>query len=102
MCLLTMRPTFNMDSWRRLGKLDHVDHEELAGGSGVENLCSDERTRKVFSTNFFGAMNLTWALLPHLRERRTGTILFMSSLLAWEALPTSGAYAATKGALESA
>lgn len=58
--------------------------------------------RNVFSTNFFGAINLSRAILPHFRERKTGTLIFMSSYTVWEGQPTPGAYVASKGALESA
>lgn len=32
-----------------------------------------------FNINFFGVINLTNAVLPHMRERRSGTILIMGS-----------------------
>lgn len=57
--------------------------------------------RKVFDTNFFGAMNVTRAVLPHFRGQRKGTLVFMSSFFAWDPVPMAGAYAATKGAMES-
>lgn len=56
---------------------------------------------KNFATNFFGAMCLSRAILPHFREKKRGTLLYLSSILAHSAIPTSGTYAATKGAIES-
>lgn len=38
-----------------------------------------------FQTNFFGLMNVTNAVLPHMRERRAGTIVQMGSRSAWKA-----------------
>lgn len=51
-------------------------------------------------TNAIGPLNLTRAFLPYMRARRTGTILFMSSVGAYYGAPGASAYAASKGLLE--
>ena len=56
---------------------------------------------KAFQTNLFGPVNLTRSLLPHFREKRTGIILFMSSIGAYTGAIGASTYSATKGALES-
>ncbi|KAK7051619.1 hypothetical protein VNI00_004598 [Paramarasmius palmivorus] len=58
-----------------------------------------EETYDQFNTNVFGALNVSRAFLPHMRERRTGTIVFMGSLGGWRAAPNAGLYATTKWAL---
>lgn len=55
----------------------------------------------LFETNFFGAINVTNALLPSMRERGSGMIINISSIAAQRSAPGSGYYAATKAALES-
>ncbi|KAJ7730678.1 hypothetical protein DFH07DRAFT_161799 [Mycena maculata] len=55
-----------------------------------------------FRTNFHGPLNITRALLPKLRARGTGTLLYMSSQAAWHADPSATGYCATKFALEGA
>ncbi|KAJ9414819.1 hypothetical protein QL093DRAFT_2022678 [Fusarium oxysporum] len=55
-----------------------------------------------FNSNLFGAINLTRSVLPHLRRRRSGTILFMGSISGWHSVAAGGAYSATKFALEGA
>ncbi|KAK7737365.1 hypothetical protein SLS53_006669 [Cytospora paraplurivora] len=55
-----------------------------------------------FKTNFHGPLNITRALLPRLREKRQGTLIYMSSQAAWHADPSATAYCATKFALEGA
>lgn len=51
-------------------------------------------------TNFFGPVQLMKALIPQMRERRTGVIVNVSSAVFWKAYPGIGMYAATKFALE--
>ena len=53
-----------------------------------------------FDTNFWGAMRMTNAVLPHFRGKRAGTIIFMSSIAAWLGAAAGGPYSATKFALE--
>ncbi|KAK7021899.1 hypothetical protein VNI00_017188 [Paramarasmius palmivorus] len=52
-----------------------------------------------FNTNVFGAINVTRAFLPHMRERKTGTIIFLGSLGGWRSCPAVGLYGTTKWAL---
>jgi NAD(P)-dependent dehydrogenase (short-subunit alcohol dehydrogenase family) len=67
--------------------------------AAVEDL-SMEGWRAQFETNFFGVLRVTRALLPSMRERRSGRILMMSSLSGLVTPPTQGAYSSSKHALE--
>jgi NAD(P)-dependent dehydrogenase (short-subunit alcohol dehydrogenase family) len=67
--------------------------------AAVEDL-SMEDWRAQFETNFFGVLRVTRAVLPHMRERRSGRILMMSSLSGLVTPPTQGAYSSSKHALE--
>lgn len=53
----------------------------------------------VFKTNFHGPLNITRALLPRLRAKGTGTLLYMSSQAAWHADPGAAGYCSSKFAL---
>ncbi|OBZ70280.1 putative oxidoreductase YusZ [Grifola frondosa] len=55
-----------------------------------------------FQTNIFGVLNVTNAILPHMRERRAGTVVIIGSRSAWraEASP-AGFYAASKAAIHA-
>lgn len=53
-----------------------------------------------FDTNVFGSIKVTKALLPHLRQRKKGTNVFISSLSGWIGHPFCGPYASSKFALE--
>ncbi|KAK3345686.1 hypothetical protein B0H65DRAFT_494879 [Neurospora tetraspora] len=55
---------------------------------------------KQFETNVFGLLKVTNAVLPQMRERRSGTLVFMSSLSGWKGDEFCGAYAASKFAVE--
>jgi len=59
-----------------------------------------EDLRKQFETNLFGVLRVTQAVLPHMRGRRTGRILMMSSIAGLVSPPTYGAYSSSKHALE--
>lgn len=51
-------------------------------------------------TNFFGPIRTIQAVLPLMRERRSGVIVNVSSAEFWHPLPVTGAYSASKFALE--
>ena len=55
---------------------------------------------QIFSTNFFGPVMLTKALLPHLREAGRGRIVVVSSQGGVHGMPGISAYSAAKAALE--
>jgi short-subunit dehydrogenase len=67
-------------------------------GSAEET--ADNELRDQLETNFFGAVRLSKALVPYMRERRYGKIIQISSVGGLFALPYNSAYAASKFALE--
>jgi NAD(P)-dependent dehydrogenase (short-subunit alcohol dehydrogenase family) len=69
---------------------------------GPVEAVSDQQARAQFEVNLFGALAVTRAFLPQMRQRRTGRIVNVSSILGRFALPGSGIYAASKFALEAA
>jgi NAD(P)-dependent dehydrogenase (short-subunit alcohol dehydrogenase family) len=62
---------------------------------------SESELRAVFEPMFFGAVAITQALLPHMRERRTGTIVQITSVGGVVTAPGFGPYCAAKHALEA-
>lgn len=58
------------------------------------------RIRKIMDVNVIGATALTQAMLPHLREAN-GRVINVGSLAGLVAMPGSGAYSASKAALEA-
>ena len=60
-----------------------------------------DRARAMFETNFWGAVRMMQAVLPSMRERRSGTIVNVTSLMGHITLPCHGFYAASKYALSA-
>lgn len=67
----------------------------------VEDL-TPEALDEQFAVNFQGPMNLIRLVLPYMREHRSGHIINVSSVGGMMAMPTMGAYSASKFALEGA
>ncbi len=89
---------------KALGKAGAIDvlvnNAGLVYGGAVEDLRMED-WRRQFETNFFGVIRVTQAILPHMRERRKGRILMMSSVSGFVTPPTQGAYSASKHAIEA-
>lgn len=60
-----------------------------------------EDLRRQYETNVFGLLRVTQAILPHMRERRQGRILMLSSVAGILTPPTYGAYSSSKHAVEA-
>jgi NAD(P)-dependent dehydrogenase (short-subunit alcohol dehydrogenase family) len=68
---------------------------------GTVEETTPERTFQQFNTNVFGLLNVTRAILPYMRERRSGDIVNIGSIGGWNGIAGSGLYSATKYAVAS-
>lgn len=57
--------------------------------------------KRLFELNTFGALRVAQAVLPGMRERGSGRVMFISSIQGRIVIPLIGAYAASKWALEA-
>ncbi len=84
----------------RFGRIDVLVNNAGYSILGAVEETSDAELRVAMETMFFGAVALTRAVLPAMRERKSGTIVQITSMGGLTTAPGFGAYCAAKHALE--
>ncbi len=83
------------------GSIDALVNNAGYGQYGAVEDVSAEEWRQQFDVNLFGAVEMTRAVLPAMREKRSGTIVNVSSVGGKIAIPFAAPYCASKHALEA-
>jgi NAD(P)-dependent dehydrogenase (short-subunit alcohol dehydrogenase family) len=83
------------------GRIDILVNCAGFGISGAVEFTETADAEKQFAVNFFGAVRVTKAVLPHMRENRSGMIVNVSSVAAPVAIPFQAYYSAAKAALNA-
>lgn len=86
-----------------IGKAKRIDVlVNSAGGTLVGSVeeTSITEAQALFDTNVFGTLRATQAVLPHMRQQRSGRIINVSSVLGFLPAPYMGLYSASKHAIE--
>jgi NAD(P)-dependent dehydrogenase (short-subunit alcohol dehydrogenase family) len=68
---------------------------------GIAEAFTEEQIQEQFAVNFFGAVRLSRAVLPRMRERGSGLIVHVSSIVGRLLFPGCAFYCASKFALEA-
>ena len=84
----------------RFGRIDTLVNNAGNFYAGYFEEISDAQFRAQLETNFFGPLNVTRAVLPVMRQQRSGTVVTFSSTAGIVGQEFCAAYAASKFALE--
>jgi len=82
------------------GQIDVLVNNAGQGYLGSMEQTSQEQLRKTMEINFFGVWRTTQAVFPHLREKRSGRVITVSSIGGLIGQPFNDAYCAAKFACE--
>jgi NAD(P)-dependent dehydrogenase (short-subunit alcohol dehydrogenase family) len=86
---------------RRAGPVDILVNNAGIAIAAVMEEVSLADLRKQYETNIFGVLRTTQRVLPHMRQRRRGRIINMSSIAGRISSPIMGPYSSSKHALEA-
>ena len=84
----------------RFGRIDVLVNNAGYGVTGAVEEASEKEIASLYDTNVFGLLRVTRAVLPHMRKRRSGHIVNISSIGGLTGMPGWGIYNSTKFAVE--
>jgi NAD(P)-dependent dehydrogenase (short-subunit alcohol dehydrogenase family) len=84
----------------KFGKIDVLVNNAGYGALGALEASTEEQVKQQFDVNFFGLIEVIKAVLPGMRQQRSGTIINVSSVGGRVTFPFSSLYHATKFAVE--
>ena len=83
------------------GGMDVVINNAGVGVIGLQETFTPEDWQNLFNINVFGVQRVSRAVLPYMRAKGSGLIIYVSSLLGRMTIPFYGPYNASKWALEA-
>lgn len=84
----------------RFGRIDVLVNNAGIGYFGAIEESEEAEVRRMFDINVFGLANMTKAVLPHMRQQRSGHIVNVASIGGLVGFPGVGFYNATKFAVD--
>lgn len=94
--------SFIGDVLSKVNKIDVLINNAGVGITGPIEETPEEEIKSVFETNFYGPIRVVKAVLPSMREQKSGLVINITSIAAYMGLPYRGFYSASKSALEIA
>lgn len=85
----------------RVRVIDVVVNNAGIGAFGIQETFTAKDWQKIFDVNIFGVQRINRAVLPFMREKESGLLVHVSSLIGRMVLPFWGVYSASKWALEA-
>ena len=86
---------------REAGQIDTVVNNAGVFYAGLLESFTIDQAKQIFETNFFGPLRVNRAVLPYMRQRRSGLLIHVSSIAGRLVVPSMSVYCATKFALEA-
>lgn len=84
----------------RFERIDVLVNNAGIGYFGAIEESEEEEVRRMFEINFFGLAHMTNAVMPQMRQQRSGHILNVASIGGLRSFPAVGFYNATKYAVD--
>ncbi|MGP1716462.1 MAG: oxidoreductase [Methylophilus sp.] len=88
-------------SIQRFSRVDILVNNAGYGLLGAVEESGDQEVKDLFNTNVFGLLNVIRAVVPYMRQQRSGHIINISSIGGYASYPGWGVYCATKFAVEA-
>ena len=85
---------------KRFGRIDVLLNNAGFGLLGAVEEATSTEIEGLYRTNVFGLLNVTRAVLPHMRQARSGRVLNISSIGGYRSGAGFGVYCSTKFAVE--
>jgi len=87
---------------KEFGRIDALINSAMIHAAGAFESADLDDWRKVMDVNCFGYLNLTQAVVPHMKKQGGGAVVMVNTMSVRAPLIGTGAYATSKGALAAA